>query len=122
MRLFVTVLLALGVGAMPVTALAFQEEQLGGATQAAPAKKAPDAGTPNLSITEADSPAAADVAKESGGTALSIPGLGTVGVIPKMDFGLELLYGSEEQRQRQQEPLLDENEDLRIRGSIKHRF
>ena len=121
MRWIVTGVLALGIGLMPMTGHAFQEEQLGSA-QSAPAKKAPEAVAPYATLTDSDTSAAANSATKGGGTELSIPGLGTVGVIPKMDFGLELLYGSEGQRQREQEPLIDENEDLRIRGTIKHRF
>lgn len=57
---------------------------------------------------------------ESGG--LVLPGLGALGVLPKLDFGLELLYG-ENQPQRiepEQEDL--ESDGLRIKGTLKHRF
>lgn len=61
---------------------------------------------------------------EQGGTVVRIPGFGKLGVIPKLDFGLELLYGAaktqpETAPQGTPEP---ENGDLRIRGSVKHRF
>jgi hypothetical protein len=49
-----------------------------------------------------------------------IPGLGTVGVLPKLDFGLELLYGASEQKGVPEEKA-DPN-DVQIRGTIKHRF
>ena len=34
--------------------------------------------------------------KPEAGTEIRIPGLGKLGVLPKMDFGLELLYGAAE--------------------------
>lgn len=62
--------------------------------------------------------------KTEQGTVVRIPGFGKLGVIPRLDFGLELLYGAaktqpETAPQGTPEP---ENGDLRIRGSVKHRF
>ena len=54
------------------------------------------------------------------GTEVKIPGLGTVGVLPRLDFGLELLYGATELRGRPDEK--SEPSDVQIRGTIKHRF
>ena len=75
------------------------------AAAAAAAEKAPSAKTPDE------------------GTEIRIPGLGKLGTLPKMDFGLELLYGATETG-KVQEPsgIEDTNEDLTIRGSVKHRF
>ena len=57
------------------------------------------------------------------GTEVRIPGLGTVGVLPKLDFGLELLYGAAEQKGMAPEDRgHPEQNDLQIRGTIKHRF
>ena len=57
------------------------------------------------------------------GTEIRIPGLGSLGVLPKMDFGLELLYGAADQKPSdgtvETAPTPD---DLMIRGSVKHRF
>lgn len=63
-------------------------------------------------------------AKTETGTEIRIPGLGRLGTLPKMDFGLELLYGAADDKQPQPEaqPPTDPNEDLTIRGSVKHRF
>lgn len=107
----------------PVHSHAFQEERVGGSSSTA--QSAPAAGTtsstsasevlPGANITEQSTP------ESSSGTKLSIPGLGTVGVLPKMDFGLELLYGGDKAPQQQVEPEGD-TDGLRIRGSIKHRF
>jgi hypothetical protein len=57
---------------------------------------------------------------EGTGTEVRIPGFGKVGVLPKLDFGLELLYGATESRGRPEEK--SEPSDVQIRGTIKHRF
>lgn len=64
---------------------------------------------------------------EQGGTELKIPGLGTIGVLPKLDFGLELLYGSpdpsadfRDERAPSRDALSED--DVLIRGILKHRF
>jgi hypothetical protein len=60
------------------------------------------------------------------GTEIRIPGLGKLGTLPKMDFGLELLYGAAEDKTEQSsEPPAngpDAQRDLMIHGSMKHRF
>jgi hypothetical protein len=57
------------------------------------------------------------------GTEIRIPGLGKLGVLPKMDFGLELLYGAADQKPAgQPEGTPDPDQDLTIRGTVKHRF
>ncbi len=64
-------------------------------------------------------------APASKGTEVRIPGLGTLGVLPKMDFGLELLYGAAPSESAPQEPasgIERDGDDLRIRGTLKHRF
>ena len=58
--------------------------------------------------------------KSAVGTEVRIPGLGKLGVLPKMDFGLELLYGANESKQP--EPIEQPAEDLTIRGTVKHNF
>jgi hypothetical protein len=55
------------------------------------------------------------------GTEIRIPGVGSVGTLPKLDFGLELLYGANELSGGR----LDDRSqpsDLQIRATIKHRF
>ena len=91
---------------------AFQEQQA-----AAPAGKSPAAGV-------VDAPAAALAEGASKGTAVRIPGLGTLGVIPKMDFGLELLYGVADASNpvKRPDPKNTDVDDVLIRGSIKHKF
>jgi hypothetical protein len=54
------------------------------------------------------------------GTEIRVPGVGILGTIPKLDFGLELLYGANEAAGR-----LDDRSqpsDVQIRATIKHRF
>ena len=60
------------------------------------------------------------------GTEIRIPGLGKIGTLPKMDFGLDLLYSAAEDNNKA--PNLpdsqnsDDQKDLMIHGSVKHRF
>jgi hypothetical protein len=61
--------------------------------------------------------------KDEGGTEIRIPGLGKLGTLPKMDFGLELLYGAEDPPlQQNSEPPENEQQDLMIRGTVRHSF
>jgi hypothetical protein len=53
------------------------------------------------------------------GTEVRIPGIGSVGVLPKLDFGLELLYGNEQKGVYTDKSSPD---DVQLRGTIKHRF
>ncbi len=82
------------------------------AAKAAPAE-ANDLGA-NLSMSESGAPAS--------GTEVRIPGLGRLGVLPKMDFGLELLYGATDTKQAQPETPSNPADDLVVRGTVKHRF
>ncbi len=96
------------------SAVAFQE-QGGVVTTPAPAEAQPAAPADkdlNFSTPKMDD--------SSAGTEVRIPGLGKLGVLPKMDFGLELLYGANDSKQ--QPELQQPSEDLMIRGSVKHNF
>ena len=55
------------------------------------------------------------------GTEVRIPGFGKVGVLPKLDLGLELLYGATETKGLP-EDRTESPADVQIRGTIKHRF
>ena len=112
--------LALAVAALAApNAYAFQQQQ-GAAAPAATAQPQPggEAAKP-LDLSD-------DSANPAGetGTEIRIPGLGKLGVLPKMDFGLELLYGAAEQKPSagavEQTPNPDD--DMMIRGTVKHRF
>jgi len=60
-------------------------------------------------------------ASTSTGTEVRIPGLGRLGVLPKMDFGLELLYGAADPKQP--DAAAEQPADgVVVRGTVKHRF
>lgn len=94
------------------SAQAFEQSTTKGAAPSVPAKPSMELGTETL-------------APPSGvGTTVRIPGLGALGVLPKLDFGLELLYGEGRTvavEPRDDDPAVD-NEGLRIKGTLKHRF
>lgn len=108
--------LGLALGLASSSALSFDQQ---GAAPVTPAPGETQSVSPpadkdlNFSAPKAD--AGADA-----GTEVRIPGLGKLGVLPKMDFGLELLYGANETKQI--EPEQPTPEDLTIRGSVKHNF
>ena len=63
------------------------------------------------------------------GTEVTIPGIGSVGKLPKLDFGLELLYGARgapEPLQFDQQPNADQQRlpenDMQIKGTLSHKF
>jgi hypothetical protein len=95
--------------------LAFQEQ--GGAAPVTPAPAEAQSPPPSDKSVGFSTP---KVEGEDSGTEVRIPGLGKLGVLPKMDFGLELLYGANEttKQPEREEPA----EDLTIRGSVKHNF
>jgi hypothetical protein len=92
------------------------EEQRGAAPAPAAGAEAPKAEVQD----------GATAKKPDAGTEIRIPGLGKLGTLPKMDFGLELLYGAAETKQQDSAPppqLQDsEPSDITIHGSVKHRF
>ena len=61
---------------------------------------------------------AAPLARAQEGTEVKIPGIGTVGTLPKLDFGLELLYGANGEGPAPEKPM-PSNEDMVIRGTLK---
>lgn len=97
--------------------LAFQEQKAG----SAPAQLQKSADAPLESRLNLSDELATSNAEK--GTEIRIPGLGKLGVLPKMDFGLELLYGAADQKLSdgpvEAAPTPD---DLLIRGTMKHRF
>jgi hypothetical protein len=100
-------------------AYAFQEQK--GSTpapaEAAPAPAEVVPGDPKAGLSDEAA------VKPETGTEIRIPGLGKLGVLPKMDFGLELLYGAAEgQPSGEPVPAANPDDDLTVRGSVKHRF
>ena len=61
-------------------------------------------------------------AGKSKGTDLTIPGLGTIGTIPKVDFGLELLYGPKNGPEAYQLDQHAPDSDMQIKGTFTHKF
>ena len=108
MRIICAVAAVLAAG----SAAAFQEQRQAPAP-AAPSKAAPSEQAPAVS---------APVVPQ--GTEVRVPGFGRLGTLPKIDFGLELLYGGADP-QRQMAPAAptgDPTDGMALRGSIKHKF
>jgi hypothetical protein len=99
-------------------AFAFQEQTAGGGAAPAPAAAA-SGQTKALSIEQPDVRL-----PSTAGTEVRVPGLGKLGVLPKMDFGLELLYGASDAKRQDPagQPRDDNRDDLTIRGTVKHSF
>ena len=108
------------LGAIASPALAFQETTTGTAPGTPPAAAVPDA-EPSKASGDSGKGLNFKVPEVSigSGTEIRIPGLGSVGVLPKLDFGLELLYGASEPKGP---PDRTDQDDVQIRGTIKHRF
>lgn len=117
MRVLGYIGLGMVLGLVGPSALAFQEQ---GAP--APAMSAPSDATPSAPAEKALDFSAPRVEDSgSAGTEVRIPGLGKLGVLPKMDFGLELLYGANDSKPS--DTVVDKPaEDLTVRGTIKHNF
>jgi hypothetical protein len=103
---------SLGVLAQP--SLAFQERSVGG-DSATSAAGAAGLQMPSLNLNIPD----LSIGKGTG-TEVRIPGMGSIGVLPKLDFGLELLYGANESSGRPEDR--SQPSDVQIRATIKHRF
>lgn len=110
-----SIVLGLMLAAVATSAMGFQEQQSG--SGAAQQSAAPSAEQKPVQQVAPDSAAEVPAA----GREVRIPGIGKLGVLPKMDFGLELLYGASEPKPQVEAPR-DSSEDLTIRGSLKHRF
>ncbi len=102
-------------------ALAFEEVTSGGtatpraATSVAPAPSAPATDSLDLATPESGS-------ADAGGTEIKIPGLGSIGVLPKLDFGLELLYGATSDGPGAPDTDVPADGDLTVKGEFKHTF
>jgi hypothetical protein len=107
---------------LPVSgAMAFSTEP------AAPAQPGPQAASPSPSGQQPSSGQAKLAAPlplngTTGGMELTIPGIGSVGTLPKLDLGVELLYGS---KNVPDTPPLDQprsDGDMQIKGTLSHKF
>ena len=70
---------------------------------------------PNLNLSIPDP----GIDKE-GERGVRIPGIGTIGILPKFDLGLELLYGANEREPAPSEK--SQPSDVQLRATLKHRF
>lgn len=76
-------------------------------------------GTPGAAL---DAPQAAAPAAKTG-PEIRIPGFGKIGTLPKLDFGLELLYGANDPKPVPEQPRgTPDSSDVTVRGSIKYKF
>jgi hypothetical protein len=84
--------------------------------KSAPAEKV----APGFGLQDQSAPGGAKKSKSG----FELPGIGNLGVLPKLDFGLELLYGEAPPTARREEfeGRNTDPEDLTIRGTFKHRF
>src|SRR3990172_10042458 len=114
--------MALVVALLAPPVLAFEETKIGvGGTNSAPA-------APMLELPKSAAPGGKSLdlsgtglnLGKTSGTEVRIPGFGTVGVLPKLDFGLELLYGANEPKGLPQDKT--DPDDVQIRGTAKYRF
>ncbi len=122
MRILQFVALSVVLVAFSQASLAFQESQTGSSV---------DGVVVDGTVTS-ESGAGFDTTHQSAkpaqeGTEVRIPGLGSLGVLPKMDFGLELLYGAAAtpkvaEPDDEDKALSTEGDDFRVRGTVKHRF
>jgi hypothetical protein len=96
------------LGIVSQAALAFQET-----TSGAQAPVVPGA-VPAQKSELGQSPARA------AGPEIKLPGLGAIGALPKLDFGLELLYGASTAQTGPRDDKADAG--AQIRGTLKYRF
>ena len=83
----------------------------------------PEAPAPEVSYGSPE-PSAPSVALQGpGGIAQASENNGflNLGILPKLDIGLELLYG-DEQQSAAQDPIADETGDVTVLGKVKRRF
>ncbi len=110
-------MLSLALTASPASAFTEQQVVVPQGQPQTEAQKPAAPGLPPVALTDPNT-----AAPKTEGTNVTIPGLGSVGVLPKLDFGLELLYGPQDGAERAPiEPQANDG-DLQIKGTIKHRF
>ena len=96
MRRIAVLAVGLLLAVASTASMAFEEQKMntgGAASGAAAAGVAkPSSGALGINAPELSAP------KADTGTKIRVPGLGVIGEIPKMDFGLELLYGASQNK------------------------
>jgi hypothetical protein len=114
------IVVGVALGVLSTAAAAFQETTGGVAEGQQSSKAAPSApGGVSLDLKDTGVSIA-----PSTGVEVRIPGLGRLGVLPKFDFGLELLYGVNDQKagEAERQTPASPSDDMQIRGSLRHRF
>jgi hypothetical protein len=116
------ILAAAALGLFGQAALAFQETTVGPGEQKTP--PAPALELPKVTVDPAKGGLSLTTPElhlgQTPGTEVRIPGIGTVGVLPKMDLGLEILHGANEQKGPAQDKT--NPDDVQLRGTVKYRF
>jgi hypothetical protein len=117
-RLGLVLIVLAAIFAARSTAVIAMEEQRGAVPGGIPAPDAPKAQEQEESVPS----------RTETGTEIRIPGLGKIGTLPKMDFGLDLLYGAAEDNTKtapefsNPQDTDEQQRDLMIHGTVKHRF
>jgi hypothetical protein len=118
-QVFTVALMTLAVSATHVSA--FTETKI----QPPAGQTAPEAPAANLNVEKENGSTGLTLTTPgdgSGETELNIPGVGTIGKIPKLDFGLELLYGNSAEEGAPGAEVENRQDDVLIKGKIRHRF
>jgi hypothetical protein len=114
-----SIIVCLALAVAGPSALAFEESQQGTVAPGSQKGTATPAKPPlNLNGTGTS----VESRPPSSGTEFRIPGLGKLGVLPRFDFGLELLYGEQKSSSGNDRAQATEGDDVQIRGSLRHRF
>ncbi|MBI4725462.1 MAG: hypothetical protein HY765_10945 [Rhodomicrobium sp.] len=118
--------IALSLAQQTTGAMAFSTEPVAPAQENAQVTPVSPFGQP-LSLPGQTPPPAnlADPLAQAGkpaGTAITIPGIGPVGTLPKLDFGLELLYGPKSTPEALQFDQHTPEGDVQIKGMLTHKF
>ena len=94
MRLIGILAVGLGLAIVSSASFAFEEQKIGAGSTAGGSVSTGSVGE-SMGITTPE----LKVGRPDAGTKIRVPGLGVIGEIPKMDFGLELLYGASQNKQ-----------------------
>jgi hypothetical protein len=100
----------------PGTALAFEQKP------AAPAPSTVPDSPKQAAELKSDPQITGEPEKGSAKHGWKIPGLGSINLLPKLDFGLELLYGDDSQQNLRDLEESPGQDDVVIRGTVKRRF
>lgn len=111
MRRLGIIAIGLCVAALSSASMAFEEQKMRPA--APPAKGGAATSSSTTGGVQLTDPGIA-VPRPDAGTKIRVPGLGVIGEIPKMDFGLELLYGASQPRSSE----IERNEGNGVMGRV----